>query len=42
MESILSLACDFLDMVLDALLNPLFDRFGRLINKTQKDRNTGL
>ena len=36
MEFILSIACDFLDIVLDILLNPVFDRFGALVSKFTK------
>lgn len=36
MEFMLAFACDFLDMVLDTLLNPVFDRFGALISNLQK------
>lgn len=36
MEFILAITCDFFDMVLDALLNPVFDRFGALVSKFKK------
>ena len=36
MEFMLAFACDFLDMVLDTLLNPVFDRVGALILKFKK------
>ena len=36
MEFMAAVACDLLDMALDALLNPVFNRFGALASKCKR------
>lgn len=36
MEIILELALDFVDMALDALLNPVFDKLGATVSNFKK------